>query len=179
MPISEHKTSKTKKGIIGTSVFANAKTKIKSSKFNISFGFTLIELLVVIALIGLLSTLALSNFNAARTRGRDAARKSDLRNIQTALRLYYNDVGVYPDGTGAIDGCDGGGCVWGGSFTNAGIVYMSVLPNDPLPAVDYIYTKIDADTYTLRACLENESDNKKEAVSVTNCPTDVSFSVSS
>jgi len=62
--------------------------------------FTLIELLVVMALIGTLATLLLANFNAARERARDAQRKSDLRNIQTALRLYYNDYGIFPDNSG-------------------------------------------------------------------------------
>jgi len=60
------------------------------------FAFTLIELLVVISIIGLLATLLVANFNAARARARDAQRKSDVRNIQTALRLYYNDTKRYP-----------------------------------------------------------------------------------
>ena len=59
-------------------------------------GFTLVELLVVISLIGILSTLVIANLNSARERARDAQRKSDLRNIQTALRLYYNDNAGYP-----------------------------------------------------------------------------------
>lgn len=126
-------------------------------------GFTLIELLVVVSLIGVLATLVLANLNAARQRGRDAQRKSDLRNIQTALRLYYNDYNKYPDGESTIRGCGGSGiseCDWGGSFESGIQTYMSTLPNDPLPDVWYNYQQIDADNYTLTACLENLSDEK-------------------
>ncbi len=59
-------------------------------------GFTLIELLVVIAIIGLLSTLSILALNQARARARDAKRISDIKQIQTALELYYNDAGQYP-----------------------------------------------------------------------------------
>ncbi|MFH0856720.1 MAG: prepilin-type N-terminal cleavage/methylation domain-containing protein, partial [bacterium] len=59
-------------------------------------GFTLIELLVVIAIIGLLSTLAVVSLNTARAKARDARRISDVKQIQTALELYYNDKGAYP-----------------------------------------------------------------------------------
>jgi len=127
-------------------------------------GFTLIELLVVVALIGVLATLVLANLNAARQRGRDAQRKSDLRNIQTALRLYYNDYGKYPANmAGNIAGCGTGGtniCIWGEPFEADGNTYMSTLPRDPIRY--YQYTQIDADTYTLKACLENKSDEKCE-----------------
>lgn len=135
------------------------------NKFTKISGFTLIELLVVVSLIGVLATLVLANLNAARKRGRDAQRKSDLRNIQTALRLYYNDYGSYPAGTGNINGCDGFGiCFWGGTFEKDTHTYMSVLPTDPLPYIDYNYQQIDADDYTLTACLENASDEKGQAV---------------
>lgn len=130
-------------------------------------GFTLIELLVVVSLIGVLATLVLANLNAARQRGRDATRKSDLRNIQTALRLYYNDYGSYPDNmAGNIAGCGADGtsiCIWGDSFESGIQKYMSILPTDPLPDIDYTYQQIDADDYTLSACLENASDEKGQA----------------
>lgn len=123
-------------------------------------GFTLIELLVVISLIGILSTLVLANLNSARERSRDAQRKSDLRNIQTALRLYYNDVGGYPTNAQLP--------AWGEEFSRTGTVYMNTLPKDPLSSQSYRYTYyIDGDNYTLDSCLENKSDDK--------CVTDASF----
>lgn len=59
-------------------------------------GFTLIELLVVVAIIGLLSSIVLVSLDSARAKARDAKRKSDIRQIQTALALYYNTNGYYP-----------------------------------------------------------------------------------
>jgi prepilin-type N-terminal cleavage/methylation domain-containing protein len=59
-------------------------------------GFTLIELLVVIAIIGILSSVVLASLNTAKSKARDAVRKSDLSQIQTALELYYNTYGGYP-----------------------------------------------------------------------------------
>ena len=138
-------------------------------------GFTLIELLVVIALIGILSTLLLANFNAARQRSRDAQRKSDLRNIQTALRLYYNDFSIYPthNTNGQIMGCGSEGaalCGWGEEWSAGGTVYMSSLAKDPISSQIYKYTRVDLDTYTLQACLENKSDDKGQTTSTDWCP---------
>ena len=54
-------------------------------------GFTLVELLIVVAIIGILSTLLMANFIGVRQRARDAQRKADLRQIQSALELYRSD----------------------------------------------------------------------------------------
>lgn len=62
-------------------------------------GFTLVELLVVIAIIGLLSTIAFVSLNRARAKARDAKRISDVRGMQSAFELFYNDQTTpsYPD----------------------------------------------------------------------------------
>ena len=137
---------------------------------HIKSGFTLIELLVVISIIGILATLVAANLNAARSRARDAERKSDLRSLATSLRLYYNDVGRYPcsDGSFQIRACgvqaacaSVTACTWGVSpWQVGGTTYMSNFPDDPLAVsgVHYRYTYVDDDNYTLDACLENVSD---------------------
>ncbi len=113
-------------------------------------GFTLIELLVVISIIGLLATLITANLNAARSRSRDAVRKADLKNIQTALRIYYNDNGAYP-----------GSLSWGEEWSSGSNIYMNEIPADPLPDQSYAYTAdSENDTFTITACLENTSDTK-------------------
>ncbi len=59
-------------------------------------GFTLVELLVVVAIIGLLSTLAVVALGSARQKARDAKRLSDIKQVQTALELYFSDNNTYP-----------------------------------------------------------------------------------
>lgn len=115
-------------------------------------GFTLIELLVVISIIGILATLVVANMNAARSRARDSVRKADLKNVQTALRMYYNDKGSYPAASAVV---------WGSPFSLGTTVYMSKLPVDPLPGNPaYTYNPDSAnDTFILFACLENTSDS--------------------
>ncbi|HKB88778.1 MAG TPA: prepilin-type N-terminal cleavage/methylation domain-containing protein [Patescibacteria group bacterium] len=146
--------------------------------------FTLIEMLVVISIIGILATLVAANLNSARSRARDAERKSDLKNISTALRIYYNDESRYPasDNSNKIKACDPGGvsaCTWGGEWNIGTTVYMQTLPQDPLsPTQDYRYVQdsSDTDSYTLDACLENQSDTNAIA-SGGWCSTGVMFEI--
>ncbi|KKQ92407.1 MAG: General secretion pathway protein G [Candidatus Woesebacteria bacterium GW2011_GWA2_40_7] len=122
--------------------------------YKLARGFTLIELLVVISIIGILATLVSANLNSARSRARDAARKSDIRSIATALRLYYNDKNTYP-----VDGYFDS--LWGSSWTDSGVTYMSKLPGDPLTSQTHKYeVGTDGNSYILSACLENASDTQ-------------------
>ncbi len=98
-------------------------------------GFTLIELLVVIAIIGILSAIAFTQFNGAREKARNVARLAGMRQIQTALELYYDTHQRYP-------GASCGSTVYGASPTNPtggdiswtefSRVLGNPIPNDPL-----------------------------------------------
>jgi len=117
-------------------------------------GFTLIELLVVIAIIGLLSTLSILALNSARARARDAKRVADVKQIQTALEMCYNDTGNYPADAAHL-----------AASTTA---YLRLIPTPPTPvdgsscpAVQplYTYTKTGGtgssgtSSYTINYCL--------------------------
>lgn len=130
-------------------------------------GFTLIELMVVIAIIGLLASITLVSLSTARSKARDARRKSDLYAVQLALELYYNEYGSYlVSGTGYQDcGCgwlsyeDGADYLvsivrglWEEEFLGADFV------DDPLQDPGYmIYTCDDEQSYAISATLENPS----------------------
>ena len=125
--------------------------KMKKNK-----GFTLIELLVVIAIIGLLSTLAVVALNNARAKSRDARRISDVKQVQTALEMFYNDCNGYPPTLTA--GATLTGCASGVTLGT----YMATIPTSPTP-VDgdctstentYTYTSESPNTtYSLAYCL--------------------------
>ncbi len=134
-------------------------------KKNNQKGFTLIELLVVIAIIGLLSTLAVVSLNNARTKSRDARRVADVKQIQTALELYFTDASLYP--TNATDGTADviqTNCLsTGGGFAatcSGAVTYMGQVPTNPGPnGSDYTYLATNpggtyGDSYTLTYTLE-------------------------
>ncbi|MFA4942030.1 MAG: FISUMP domain-containing protein [Patescibacteria group bacterium] len=118
--------------------------------------FTLIELLVVIAIIGLLATVSVIALNNARSKSRDAKRVSEIKQIQTALELYYNDQNRYPLTAEFISG--------GEIFSTSSYgttTYLAHIPSAPTPADGacsdseniFTYTSNDGSSYSLTFCL--------------------------
>ena len=118
-------------------------------------GFTLIELLVVVAIIGLLATLSIVALNTARAKARDTKRVGDIKNIQTALELYYSNVGYYPEQTTAAV------TIPGLSPTYMGQIPAAPTPHDGPCDVNnnkYMYmSREDKRSYTLTYCLGGDT----------------------
>lgn len=126
-------------------------------------GFTLVELLVVMAILAVLVTLIAGGFRTAQMRGRDAKRKSDLKEIANSLELYFSDHDEYPSSSGGrVVGCPAttGSCVWGsGEFTDGQTVYFKEMPADPSSSLNYYYRAFSNDQkFQLYAHLENPKD---------------------
>jgi type II secretion system protein G len=112
-------------------------------------GFTLIELLVVIAIIGILSSVVLASLNTARRKARDAKRISDIKQLQLALEMYYDDNSNYPTAISSAN-----------LVTNG---YISTIPTDPSSGASYTYAALGSgstcSSYHLAATLEGTSNS--------------------
>jgi len=59
-------------------------------------GFTLIELLVVVAIIGILSAVAVGQYQRNIIKAKEAVLKENLFTIRTQVNNYFSDKGRYP-----------------------------------------------------------------------------------
>lgn len=146
-------------------------------------GFTLVELLVVIAIVAILAAVVVLIINPLELtrRGRDAARLSDLSNLQNAINVAVQEA---TDSGDAILCFGGGGYPCGGTLlggrshidprlsNGTGWVHVNLggnksvsvptLPVDPTNNDDYHYTYCaDDDAWEIDAVLESEQQKPK------------------
>jgi len=142
-------------------------------------GFTLVELLVVIAIVAILAAVVVLIINPLELtrRGRDAARLTDLSNLQNAINVAVQestgsgavavlckDAGSYPcsgsshTGTRASDGSG-----WVKTDMSAQqSVSVPTLPVDPVNSTAYHYTYCaDNDTWEINTVLESSQQSGK------------------
>jgi prepilin-type N-terminal cleavage/methylation domain-containing protein len=109
------------------------KFKICQPKFK--QGFTFIEFLVVLVIIGIVISLSVVALSSVKAKNRDAKRVSDIRQIQTALEMYYNRNNSYPDSLTP-----------GSPLVSEGKTYLQEVPSAPnnpdgsCTSDDYTYT---------------------------------------
>ncbi|TSC77737.1 MAG: putative General secretion pathway protein GspG [Parcubacteria group bacterium Gr01-1014_33] len=91
----------------------------------VSAGFTLVELLVTISIISVLASVVLTSVNSARAKARDAKRRADMRQVQTALEFYYDTNNAYPSVVADNLGTELS------NLSGSLAPYLSVIPSDP------------------------------------------------
>ncbi|MEK7554689.1 MAG: prepilin-type N-terminal cleavage/methylation domain-containing protein [Patescibacteria group bacterium] len=122
---------------------------------NLRKGFTLIELLIVIAIIGILASALLVSLGGARKAARDARRVADMRQVQTALEVYFNQCGNYP-------GAAACGVANPANWAGLSASLVQNIPDDPIDTAPYQYsyyveTAGGNQRYILRGVLENDN----------------------
>lgn len=118
--------------------------------------FTLVEIMVVIAIIGILSTLIMVSLDNTKMTARNTRRLADIKQLQLALKLYYNDVGSFP-----------ASITPGSPIAANGVSYLLRVPANPKPWADngcadqdYKYTQLEGGKrYMLSFCLGDTTDD--------------------
>ena len=113
-------------------------------------GFTLPELLTVVAIIGTLSSIGVVSYDSVRANSRDVKRVSDLKQVQSALELFFENHSYYPGDSftgseGTIIGLPQTRFLTDSGFRpqEDGILYM-IVPKNPEPnGSPYVYRSMD------------------------------------
>lgn len=110
-------------------------------------GFTLVELLISLSIVSVVFGVILTSTSAIQRNARNSMRQTDLRNIQSALQLYFADQNFFPDGSfiltadfdNSLTSSDGGNP----NQPTAAKIYLRQIPKDPLSTSAYCYQAQD------------------------------------
>ena len=98
-------------------------------------GFTLVELMIVVAIIAILAAAIVIGYAHARTSSQVATSAANLKEISTALELYYSDNQAYPASAASISSA-----TFGDSGDASGQTYMPAAPKAPGAVAAYELT---------------------------------------
>ena len=113
-------------------------------------GFTLIEMLVVIVVMAILAAIVLPKFQDQSRRSKEAALKSDLSQLRSAIAIFQTDTGYYPAAlsdltaasaatvSGAYDTAGTAQTITAASFH--GPYLTGTVPTDPVSASAFTYS---------------------------------------
>ncbi|MDP2709524.1 MAG: prepilin-type N-terminal cleavage/methylation domain-containing protein [bacterium] len=118
----------------------NLFTKISNISKN-NKGFSLTELMITMSIIGSVGTLAGAQIDDILPMARDAQRKANIYQVQTALNIYYDDRGQYPISFGNEPTEAGWRLIKDvlESSDNPENVYVPEMPADPLNTGQYVF----------------------------------------
>ncbi|MDD4901407.1 MAG: prepilin-type N-terminal cleavage/methylation domain-containing protein [Patescibacteria group bacterium] len=134
------------------------KKLIKKIKKN-NRGFSLTELMVSVSIIGSIATLAGAQMDDILPLARDAQRKANIHQVQTALNLYYDDHGQYPI-TASNEPSVAGWQSIVPILESADQMYVPEMPRDPLDTGEYVF-KYWSDGQKFKIAYETEDQTDK------------------
>ena len=70
---------------------------LRNSQFQIPRAFTLVELMVVVAILSVLATIVTVSVTDYLTKGKQAAARTEIAQIASALQLFFTESDRYPD----------------------------------------------------------------------------------
>lgn len=119
-------------------------------------GFSLTEIIVTAGIIGSLGTVATAQVTDYLPVARDAQRMANVRQVQTALNIYYDDHLEYPKTFGHQPTVNGWQEVVE-ALQNGEKVYMPEVPVDPINQEQYQF-KYWSDGQTFKIWYETEDE---------------------
>ena len=147
--------------------FKQSIRKCRRESENCQSGFTLVELLVVLAIIALIATIAAPQVLRYLGSARTNAAKAQIRNIESALELYYVDNAKYPtaeEGLPALAAAPVGEARWNGPYLKG-----TTGLNDPWGRPYSYEVKADASGVTIRTLgRDGKPDGTGEDQDITN-----------
>jgi len=133
--------------------------KKMAKKLRNNQGFSLTEIMITISIIGSVATLAGAKMDDVLPMARDAQRKANVRQVQTALNIYYDDHGQYPISR-SVEPTAADWQLIKKVLESSDQTYMPEVPSDPLATDQYVF-KYWSDGQKFKITYETEDPNDK------------------